>query len=124
MSSVLSVRAVHQGEMRIIATAGIHSVAMDYPLGPEEPAAMRPLEMLLASLAGCSGNTLALLLRRAGQPMRGLEVNAQGVRRDEHPTVFSEISWSSLCGGPAWTPRRWSAPSWSLRSSSAPSGSC
>jgi putative redox protein len=46
----------------------------------------------LASLAGCAGGTLALLLSRMKRPLQGLEVNARGKRSDEHPTVFTEIT--------------------------------
>ena len=92
MTTELTVHAVHAGGMRINARAGAHAVTMDYPRQPGEPVAgFTPLQLLLASLAGCSANTLALLLRRAEQPFTGLEVHARGQRREEHPTVLTEI---------------------------------
>ena len=91
MPSELSVHAVHQGEMRISAVAGDHTVEMDYPMGGGDCSAFTPLQLLLASLAGCSGNTMALLLRRHEQQVSGLEVRAVGARRDEHPTVLTAI---------------------------------
>jgi putative redox protein len=92
MPTEMNVHAVHQGAMRITATAGKYSVEMDYPLQQAEPEAIKPLELLLASLAGCAGNTMAALLRAKKQPFKGLEVHARGLRRDEHPTIFTEIS--------------------------------
>jgi putative redox protein len=91
MPTELNVRAEYQGDMRWTAAAGGHSISMDYPIpaGPGE--AMKPLEVLMASLAGCAGNTLALLLNRAGQPVRGMTIDARAERRDEHPTVLTEI---------------------------------
>jgi putative redox protein len=91
MPTELSVRAEYQGDMRWMAAADGHSIAMDYPIpaGPGE--AMKPLEVLMASLAGCAGNTLTLLLKRAGQPVRSMTIDVQAARRDEHPTVLTEI---------------------------------
>ncbi|MGA2477545.1 MAG: OsmC family protein [Spirochaetia bacterium] len=99
MPSELTVRAVHKGGMRMVATAGSHSLTMDYPLNGEQAAGMKPLEVLLSSLAACGGSTVALLLQRAKQPVSGVEVIAHAVRRDEHPTVLTEISLEFLISG-------------------------
>jgi len=34
-----------------------------------------------------------------GQPVRGIEVNARGQRRDEHPTVITEIALEFVVHG-------------------------
>jgi putative redox protein len=100
MPSELSVHAVHHGGMRVTATARDFALEMDYPLAPSERGTgLRPLEVLLASLAGCSVNTLALLLQRVDQPVRGIEAAVRGVRRDGHPTVFTEISLDFVVRG-------------------------
>jgi putative redox protein len=67
------------------------TLPIDYvpPLGDDR--GFMPLEMLLISLAGCSGASVALLLGRAGQDVAGLEVSASAERRTEHPTVFTSI---------------------------------
>jgi putative redox protein len=99
MPSELTVRAVHQGGMRMTATAGSHSLTMDYPLNGEQSAGMKPLEVLLSSLAACGGSTVALLLQRARQPVSGVEVNVHAVRRDEHPTVLTDINVEYVISG-------------------------
>jgi putative redox protein len=99
MPSELTVHAVHKGDMRIAATAGSHTLLMDYPLKGEEPAGMKPLEVLLSSLAGCVGSTVALFLKRARQPVSGVEVNVRALRRDEHPTVLTDISVEYVISG-------------------------
>lgn len=100
MPSELSVHAVQQGPMEFTIAAGDHEVTVDYPLpgsaAAAEPGAdglkgMTPLRLLLASLAGCSGSSVAALLRRDGQPVERVEVQARGRRRDEHPTVITDI---------------------------------
>jgi putative redox protein len=94
------VEAVHQGGMHFTTRIGERSVSMDYPLGPGETGAgPRPLEMLLASLASCAGGSVIALLRRAKQPIDGLTVSARGVRRAEHPTVFTEIALEFVIAG-------------------------
>ena len=50
-----------------------------------------PLELLLMSLAACSGGTIGLLLRKMGKTVTGVTVNAKGTRRDQHPTCFQKI---------------------------------
>ena len=99
MPTEMSVRAVHQEGMHFIASAGEHSVSLDYPLQPGPGAGLRPLELLLASLAGCAGGTMVALLKRMQQPVRGMEVLARAQRRDEHPTVFTEIALEFVIRG-------------------------
>jgi putative redox protein len=99
MPSELTVRAVHTGGMQMVATAGCHSLTMDYPLNGEQSAGMKPLEVLLSSLAACGGSTVALLLQRMKQPVSGVEVVAHAARRDEHPTVLTDISLEFVISG-------------------------
>jgi uncharacterized OsmC-like protein len=101
MASELMVHAVHQGGMRFTAGNGVHAVHVDYPLqAGDSGTGLRSLELLLASLATCGGNTLALLLGRMEQPFTGLEVHARAARREEHPTVLTEIALEFTVHGP------------------------
>jgi putative redox protein len=79
--------------MEFAISDGEHDVTVDYPLpGTDgDVKGMTPLRLLLASLAGCSGSSVAVLLRRDGQPVERVEVQACGRRRDEHPTVITSI---------------------------------
>jgi putative redox protein len=50
------------------------------------------LELLLVSLASCSGHTIQFLLGKMGKPVEKLEVKVVGKRRmDEHPTVVTNV---------------------------------
>ena len=93
MPSELTLRAHHQGGMRVLAEAGTHAVPTDYPLKPgQETAGMTSLQLLLASLATCSANGLSILLaRQAGCSVSDLEVQVKAQRRDEHPTILTDI---------------------------------
>jgi putative redox protein len=90
MRTDLSVRAVHLGNMRIDVHVREHVLPMDYPAA--EGRNPTPLEVLLASLAACAGNTLNLVLcRKMGVKIESLEVEATAQRREEHPTVLTDI---------------------------------
>jgi putative redox protein len=49
------------------------------------------LELLLMSLAGCSGTTIVYLLREMGKNLSNFRVNAKGLRRDQPPIKFEKI---------------------------------
>lgn len=93
MKTELSVRAVHQGGMRVYASDGQFHVSMDYPQQDGDGATgPTPLTMLLASLAACSLNSVLVILKKMQQPLAGLGVEARGIRQTEHPTVLTDIS--------------------------------
>ncbi len=98
MPSEISVEAVHQGGMKFTTKARGHVVTTDYPIRPGD-AGLTPLELVLTALASCAGSTVALLLRKAEQPFETLAVAAQGLRRDEHPTLLTEISLEYVISG-------------------------
>jgi putative redox protein len=93
MPAELTIHAVHQGGMRVLARNDRHQVLTDYPLSAGEAVeGLTSLELLLASLATCAANSvMALLKRKMQQDVSALEVEARGVRRDEHPMGFARI---------------------------------
>lgn len=50
-----------------------------------------PMELMLTSLAGCTGMDVISILRKKKQEVTGFEVQVEGVRGDEHPKVYTEI---------------------------------
>jgi putative redox protein len=98
--SELVIEGRYEGGMKVTAGDGEHSVTMDYPLeAGQELAGLTPLKALLASLAGCTGNTLPLLLKKRGQELDDLRITVRGLRRDEHPTVITEIGLQFVLRG-------------------------
>jgi putative redox protein len=67
------------------------SVAIDFAPEGEEVDGFSPLELLLTSLAGCSGQVVVGLLKRMGQEVKGLTVQAHGIKKEIHPTVLTSI---------------------------------
>jgi len=101
MPQELHVHAVNEKGMRVAATDGTHTVVMDYPMPGDEvdPAGLTPLRTLLASLCACSATSVGFLLRKMKQPVTKIEVDALGQRRDEHPTVITEIALEFVVHG-------------------------
>jgi putative redox protein len=66
-------------------------VAIDFTPEGEAIDGFTPLELLLTSLCGCSGQVVVGLLKRMGQDVRDLTVRARGTKREVHPTVLVAI---------------------------------
>lgn len=49
---------------------------------------MRPMELLLASVASCSAMDVVHILRRQKQPLEGLSIAIEGTRPDAVPSPF------------------------------------
>ena len=52
---------------------------------------MRPMELLLTSLAGCSAMDVLHILRQQRQPLENLDVQLEGTRKDAVPSPFERI---------------------------------
>jgi len=67
------------------------AVICDYkpPLG--DGAGYTGLELLLLSLAACSGTSVLFLLRKMQNSITGFEIHAKGIRREQHPMSFEKI---------------------------------
>jgi putative redox protein len=100
MATELSAHVVLQSGMHFIGSgaSGVQ-VHMDAPAAGELPAGPSPMEMVLMSLAGCSGMDVVSILRKKRQPVEDLEVRVRGKRRDDYPTVFSEIALEYIVHG-------------------------
>lgn len=66
-------------------------ITFDYkpPLG--DGSGYNGLELLLMSLSGCSATAIVYLLRKMGKTVSGLEVHAEGIRREQPPIKFEKI---------------------------------
>ena len=53
--------------------------------------ALKPMELLLASLGGCSGVDVYHILKKKSQEVKSIEIRVEGVRREKHPRIYEEI---------------------------------
>jgi putative redox protein len=66
-------------------------IDIDYhpPVGDGE--GYTSLELLLLSLASCSGTSIIALLRKMKKDVSDFAVESRGIRREQHPTSFEKI---------------------------------
>lgn len=50
-----------------------------------------PMELLLISLGGCTGSDVVGILEKKRQRVTSYEIEVRGVRRDQHPRIYTEI---------------------------------
>jgi len=69
-----------------------HWITMD---GPEQfggsDAGIRPKELLLLGLGGCTGNDVASILAKKRVKLDGFEMKIQAEETEEHPKVFTDV---------------------------------
>ncbi len=69
-----------------------HWITMD---GPEEfggsGAGVRPKELILVALAGCTGSDVVSILQKKRVNLKDFEINISAEMSDEHPKVYTAI---------------------------------
>ena len=60
---------------------------------------MRPIELVLLGLGGCTGMDVIGILRKMRQEVTDYRIRVRGVRRSEHPMVFTAISVEHVVTG-------------------------
>ena len=50
------------------------------------------LELFLLSLSSCIGSTMLLFLRRMNKTITAFDISSTGIRKEEHPTGFENIT--------------------------------
>lgn len=81
-----------QGITFIGKTDSNHWITMD---GPENfygsNAGIRPKELILLSLAGCTGSDVVAILQKKKVNLKGFEINITAEQKEEHPQVYTKI---------------------------------
>lgn len=101
-----SVRWV-DGAMFLAESGSGHCVVMD---GPEDSggrnAGVRPMEMLLLGLGGCSAFDVVSILRKGRQPVGDCRVELSATRADAVPAVFETIHLHFIVSGKGLDPAK------------------
>ena len=77
-----------------------HSITMDGP--PEiggENLGVRPMEMLLLGVAGCTMIDVVTTIKKMRQDITNCETKLSAERADEHPKVFTDINIQFIVKG-------------------------
>jgi putative redox protein len=90
-----------QEGMRFTAM-GSDGVAAALDSSPEHGgnnAGLRPMELMLASLGGCTAMDVLSILRKKRQDVTAYMIEVSGVQTDQPPRVFTEISIRHIVEG-------------------------
>ncbi|MFN3752319.1 MAG: OsmC family protein [Thiobacillus sp.] len=84
-----------------------HSVVMDgAPEAGGKNLGVRPMEMLLMGLGGCSAFDVVLILRKSRQPVTDCVADLSAERADSDPKVFTKIHVHFTVTGKGLDPKR------------------
>jgi putative redox protein len=90
-----------EGALMLGESPSGHAVVMD---GPEEHGGrnlgVRPMEMLLLGMGGCSEFDVVHILKKSRQDVRFCEVELTAERAETEPKVFTRIHAHFRVGGP------------------------
>jgi putative redox protein len=87
--------------MQFVGEAGSgHAVVLDgrESVGGRDTG-LRPLELMLVSLAGCTAMDVVHILRRKRQQVTDLQVQVEAERADDHPRVYTTIKLNYVVRG-------------------------
>ncbi len=101
MANDMTVRATLEAGMRFdVETGSGHHVILDAAEhNGGQNSGPQPMEMLLVALAGCSGMDILSILRKKRQDITGYELRIHGMRAEEHPKVYLDITLEHIFTG-------------------------
>lgn len=81
------------------ATSG-HAIVMDADTSVGgRNTGVRPTELLLIGLGGCSGMDVVSILKKKREDIRGVEINIKGEKAESHPRKFTDIEIEFIVTG-------------------------
>jgi putative redox protein len=101
MANDMTVRATLDTGMRFdVETGSGHHIILDAAEhNGGQNSGPQPMEMLLVALAGCSGMDILSILRKKRQDITGYELRIHGLRAEEHPKVYLDITLEHIFTG-------------------------
>lgn len=87
-----NVNTVWGGDMKFDATVSGHKVSMDaLPEVGGQNSGPRPKELMLASLAGCTGMDVISILKKMKVNVESFNINIEADLTEEHPRHYSKM---------------------------------
>jgi putative redox protein len=72
-------------------TSSGHTLVLDSAPPEGDDRGVRPMELLLTALAGCSAMDVLAILQKKREPVQEFQVIIHAARADEHPRVYTDI---------------------------------
>ena len=101
MGEIMTARSrLNEGMQFTVESGSGHTVLLDAAeQGGGRDTGFRPMELLLAGLAGCTGMDVISILRKKRQDVTAYEVRVRGERAADHPMVFTDITVEHIVTG-------------------------
>jgi len=86
-------RIKYSGGMQFVGDSESgHAIVMDADAGVGgRNTGMRPMELLLVGLGGCSGMDIISILKKKREKVTDLEINVNGKKAEDHPQKYTDI---------------------------------
>ncbi len=107
MTQLVNVKVSHVDKMRFQGenTDGLRVTLDASTEFGGENSGLKPMEMLLVSLATCSAMDVVSIMQKKKQNFTYYDINVSGERSDEHPKVFTRISVEHVFTGANLDPK-------------------
>jgi putative redox protein len=94
MASIKTAQVSFAGGMKFTAESGSgHRLVMDSASDDHpQTEGFSPMELPIIGLAGCMGMDVVSILRKQRQDLTGYDIAVRGVRAEQHPEVFVQIT--------------------------------
>ena len=91
MSNIRTITTIYKAELEYESTNPTgNTVQIDMYSGDKKKH-QSPTELLLSATAACSAVDVIQILQKKRKTINGLQVTAEGLRREEHPRHFTDI---------------------------------
>ncbi len=98
MSDLHHIRVEYLDERRFRA---FNDQGLSLDLDGSDPAQnLKPMEILLAALGGCTGIDVVDIMRKKRAPLARYRIEVEGIRAIEHPRRFETITVRHIGSGP------------------------
>lgn len=77
-----------------------HVTMFDSNANGAEDSAATPMEIMLQTVAGCTGMDIVLVMGKKRRTINDFKIEIQGKRRDEHPRVFTDVEIKYILDSP------------------------
>ena len=89
-----------QGLQFVGESSSGHAIVMDGdPEVGGNDTGLRPMELLLVGLGGCSGMDIISILKKKKQDVSGLKINLKGQKAEDHPRKFNDVLIEFIVSG-------------------------
>jgi putative redox protein len=98
---MLNAKVTYTNGLQFVGEASSgHAIVMDGDTGVGgHNTGLRPMELLLVSLGGCTGMDVISIMKKKQQDVTGFEININGQKAENYPKKFTDINIEFIIKG-------------------------